>query len=289
MNLLSFELARSYRDRSGDRHLPFMSRFGNSILVGFVFLLLTAAFFSQALAACPSAEKIKSNIERLAHKKVFVLSIGPSAVSSLCEVVVNSDSQNQVFYTDLSGTLFLFGNLINATNGNNLSRQTLDDFNRLKKPEMEELEFFTAFSIGNDSAPILYYVTDPQCPYCKRGEEDLKKLAADGKLHVRFLLFPLQSHEGAFEQCVSVICDGKGLDEFENGYRSENQCEDGRLLVESTVDFLKKQGVNSTPTYIFSDGRFHGGLLKTAELLKRLDRARPATNDSPAAPPGAIE
>jgi thiol:disulfide interchange protein DsbC len=75
---------------------------------------------------------------------------------------------------------------------------------------MEELPALTAFSIGSDTARVLYYVTDPQCPYCKTGEEDLKKMAAQGKVHVRFLLLLLDFHKAAKEQSISVICDKKG-------------------------------------------------------------------------------
>ena len=100
-------------------------------------------------------------------------------------------------------------------------------------------------------------------------------MADQKKVQVRFLLLPLEFHKGAKEQCISVICDKKGLEDFEKGYRSENQYEEGRMLVASTVDFLKKKGIRSTPTYIFSNGRIHSGLLRGDDLERWLEMEAP--------------
>jgi thiol:disulfide interchange protein DsbC len=127
----------------------------------------------------------------------------------------------------------------------------------------------TAFSLGN-SVTVLYYVTDPQCPYCKKGTETLKKLADAGEVRVNLLLFPLSSHKDAKAQSVSVICDNKALEEFESGYRSDNQCPQGVERVAKTIRILQEKGITGTPTYIFPDRRFHSGLLDEAELRRRL-------------------
>ena len=208
------------------------------------------------------------------RKKTDVLSVRPSSVASLCEVVIQSDWQNKIVYTDASGSRFLFGNLVDAVTGINLSQQTLDDFNELAPGDREKLDGLTAFAIGKPTAAVLYYVTDPQCPYCSRGIEDLRILAEEGAIYVRFLLFPLQSHQGSLEQCIAVVCDGKGVDEFESGYRSDNQCEKGRRLVASGIELLKRNGISATPTYIFSDGHYYSGYLDMTDLLKRMKLVR---------------
>jgi thiol:disulfide interchange protein DsbC len=251
--------------------LPFLARQWRAKISFAVLFLLAVGVCSPASAACPAAAQIEAKFQRLMHKKARVLAIRPAALPFLCEVVVENEMETGLFYTDMDGSHFFFGNIINAVKGNNLTEEALAYFNRLTNQDMEELAILTAFSIGKDGSPFVYYVTDPQCPYCKQGEDDLKKLVASGNLQVRFLLFPFESHDGAMEQCVSVVCDQKGLEEFEDGYRSEHQCEEGRLLVESTVDFLRKNGIDSTPTYIFSNGRVHSGFLKMPNLLQWLN------------------
>lgn len=235
----------------------------------------TILFFSlvgsiPVFAVCPSSSEIENKFEQLAKRKGNVISLQPSKVPGICEVAIRHGSQVQIFYTDQEAKFFFFGRLIDANTGSNLTSLALADINRLTPEEMEELSVLTAFSIGNDAAQVLYYVTDPQCPYCKQGEEDLKRMSEAGEVHARFLLFPLPSHKGAREQCISLICDKKGLEEFKSGYHSENQCEEGRMLVDSTVDFLRKKGITATPTYIFRDGRIHTGLLGTPELERWL-------------------
>jgi thiol:disulfide interchange protein DsbC len=233
-------------------------------------LFMTALFAIPASAGCPSQAQVKEKLERLTRSKVEVIAVQESALSGICEVAFRQGSRLQMAYTDADARHFFFGKIFEVDSGRNLTDESLAAINRLSTQEMEELPALTAFSIGNDSAQVLYYVTDPQCPYCKTGEEDLKKMAAQGKIHVRFLLLPLDFHKGAKEQSISVICDKKGLEDFEKGYRSENQCEEGRMLVESTVDLLKKKGITGTPTYIFSDGRIHIGLLREANLERWL-------------------
>ncbi len=232
--------------------------------------VMIAAFSMPAFAGCPSQEQLKEKLERLTKNKVEVVAVQESALSGICEAAFRQRSRMQMAYIDNKGSHIFFGKIFEADTGRNLTDESLAAVNRMTAQEMEELAALTAFSIGNDTAQILYYVTDPQCPYCKTGEEDLKKMAAQGKVQVRFLLLPLDFHKGAREQCISVICDKKGLEEFEKGYRSENQCEEGRMLVESSVDFLKKKGITATPTYIFSDGRIHTGLMKAEDLERWL-------------------
>lgn len=253
----------------GRRRSRFRSKIGALSAAVMVFLGV-ACYAIPAMAECPSPAQVKEKLERLTRSKVEVIAVQESALPGICEVAFRQRSRLQMAYTDADGSHFFFGKIVKADSGRNLTDESLAAINRLSTREMEELPALTAFSIGKDSAQVLYYVTDPQCPYCKTGEEDLKKMAAQGKVHVRFLLLPLDFHKGAKEQSISVICDKKGLEDFEKGYKSENQCEEGRMLVESTVDLLKKKGITGTPTYIFSDGRTHIGLLRQADLERWL-------------------
>jgi len=251
------------------RRSRFHSKIGALSAAVMVFLGV-ACYAIPALAGCPSQAQVKEKLERLTRSKVEVVAVQESVLPGICEVAFRQRSRLQMAYTDPDGRHFIFGRIVEADTGRNLTDESLAAINRLSAQEMEELQALTAFSIGNDSAQVLYYVTDPQCPYCKRGEEDLKKMTAQGQVLVRFLLMPLDFHKGAKEQSISVICDKKGLEDFEKGYKAENQCEEGRMLVESTVDLLKKKGVTGTPTYIFSDGRIHIGLLRQADLERWL-------------------
>jgi len=97
-------------------------------------------------------------------------------------------------------------------------------------------------------------------------------------------MFPLPMHKGAREQCVAVVCDKKGFEDLENGYKSDNQCAEGAKLVDETIALLSGKGITGTPTYLFSDGRFQSGVLEADALRQRLGLPIPAAAPGSAAP-----
>ena len=106
-------------------------------------------------------------------------------------------------------------------------------------------------------------------------------MAEAGEIRVKVLMFPLASHKEAKGKTVAVICDGKGFKELDGGYTSENQCAEGTAKVDATIAFLRKKGVGSTPTYIFSDGRFQSGVMQAEDLRKRLGIGAEAEEKKP--------
>ena len=232
-------------------------------------IVLVCLLIDSALAQCPSLEKVRNSFGKFAAKGSQILAVQPTAYTEICEVHVRLKGRPRIFYVGSKGDFFLMGQLYDPLTGRNLTRDTLETITSFSAQEMALLKELTAFSLGN-SGKVLYYATDPKCPYCKKGTEILKKLAASGEVRVNFLLFPLDSHKGAKEQSISVICDNKSLEEFEGGYRSDNHCPQGVEIVAKTVRLLQEKGIAGTPTYIFPDRRYHSGFLNEAELRRRL-------------------
>jgi thiol:disulfide interchange protein DsbC len=175
------------------------------------------------------------------------------------------------------------GQLYDSASGRNVTRETIEAITFFSPEEMNRLADLSVFAVGQRGKTV-YYATDPQCPYCKKGVETLQKLAAAGEIQARFLLYPLASHKGAREQSVSTICDRKTLEDFESGYRSENLCPEGALKVDATTELLSQKGVSGTPTYIFPDRRYHSGLLEEPELRRRLGLATAGSAQKPSTP-----
>ena len=245
-------------------------RFCRRLVVCFT-MFLAGCFMAgtvQVSAQCPTPDKIQGSLKKL-FPNVEPGAIQPSEVKGICQVQVKLGAQIRLLYVDGSGEFFLAGNLIEAKSGRNLTMETTQLLNRLGADDLRQLEPLTAFTLGKGDK-VLYFVTDPQCPYCKQAEAILKKMADKGELTVRFIFFPLPSHKGAKEQCVSIICDKKGLEGLEKGYKSENQCAEGVKKVDESLAFLQKKGIASTPTFIFSDGIVHPGLMPEEALRQRL-------------------
>ncbi len=235
-----------------------------------------SAIPSMVLAQCPPKEKLQEGIRKTFPRLQFeIIRIDPSSFKGLCQIQLKIGAQNHLLYTDIQGEFVLAGNLHELKTGKNLTQEAFQSLNRLTPEELRQLESLTAFTLGQGKK-VVYLVTDPQCPYCKQAETLLKKLVEKEDLMVRFLFFPLDSHRGAREQCVSILCDQKGIEGYDTGYRSENQCPEGIKKVEQTMALMQKKGINSTPTFIFMDGIYQSGLLNEESLLNWLRSGQPA-------------
>lgn len=230
------------------------------------FFLMTGT--SRAEANCPSAEKVAEIIQKTFNRTIKVDKVHESVVKGVCEATVSLGAQKRVIYTDSKGKYIINGQIFRVADRTNVTRETIQELNRFTPVQLKALDNLVAFEKG--TGKTLYFVTDPMCPYCKKAEKVLEQLIDEGKVKVKFLLFPLRFHRGAKEQCISIICDKKGLEGLKSQYRSNNQCEAGKKQVEDTVKFLQQKGITGTPTYIFPDGRYHSGVLQKEQLLRRL-------------------
>jgi thiol:disulfide interchange protein DsbC len=242
------------------------------------FIILPVVFLAPALwgvtalpssvkAQCPPKDKITQGIQKTFPKLQFeIVRIEPTKAKGLCQIQLKIGPQNHLLYADSQGEFLLAGNLHDSKTGRNLTQETVQLLNRLTPEELQQLEPLTAFTLGQGKK-MVYLVTDPQCPFCKQAESLVKKLIPKEDLSVRFLFFPLDSHKGAREQSISILCDNKGIEGFDSGYRSDNQCSEGIKKVNNTIAFLQKKGVNSTPTFIFMDGIYQSGV-PTEEVLR---------------------
>lgn len=258
------------------------------VLLAFIWSLPASVF----AASCPTPEKLTEAFSKVLKRDVKIIKIKESGIPGLCEIDVSVNNRNGVLYVDAEGKFFVAGQIINIESGENLTQAAMAELNKMTPEDMKKLDSLTAFSIGK-SGKTIYYVTDPQCPYCKQGEAILKKMADEGKLTVKFLLFPLPMHKGADEQSISIICDKKGIEGLEQGYKSENQCPEGTQKVKDTMAFLQDKGIGGTPVYIFEKGNTHSGLMQEPQLREELGmEPAPEASKAPekaAEPPTAKE
>jgi thiol:disulfide interchange protein DsbC len=251
-------------------------------VLSYLTLLLTPFFFlvqvqSCLATACPSEETVQQELKKTFKKDISVVTIQPSLVSGLCEIQVKFKGQNRILYTDSKGEFLITGFIFRSSDGINITKEAIADLNRFTDSDLRRLKDLAAFTVGS-KGEVVYFVTDPQCPYCKKAEEIVTHMAEAEELQLKVLLFPLGFHKGAKEQCISVICDNKGLEGLDSGYKSENQCHEGKTKIEDTLRFLKQKGITGVPTYIFTDGQYHSGVLKEEAVKKRLGLSKDETD-----------
>jgi len=222
--------------------------------------------------SCPKVEDLQKMLDGL-QKGLTVEKVEPSEVSGLCSVILKvSDTDKGLVYVDKQGKYLVAGNIIEVSTKKNLTQEKLALLNKivLNTSQLAELEKRVAFVYGN-SDKFVYFITDPDCPFCKRAEEMLDELVKQGKLAVKVIFFPLeQIHPEAKAKAISIICDKKGFEGLKQGYKSGNQCEAGKKLVEDAMNFVANLRIRGTPTFIFPDGEMRSGLIPKEVILQKL-------------------
>ena len=114
-----------------------------------------------------------------------VRSVRPSGVEGIVEVLL---AGNRIVYCDLAGKHLFNGHLFELETHEDLTEQRLGEITRI---DPKQLPLADAFDVkhGNGKRE-LYLFEDPDCPFCKKFEQELPKIN-DVTLHV--FLYPLTS------------------------------------------------------------------------------------------------
>lgn len=124
------------------------------------------------------------------------------------------------------------------------------------------------------SKKTIVVFTDPQCPWCKKLHEEMKKaVETDSTVAFSIRMLPLAIHQGAYDLCKSVVCAGTmaALEDAFAGKKLPPTSCDGKSL-EETIAFVRANGISSTPTLVMPDGKIVPGFRKAEELLELLSK-----------------
>ncbi len=240
-------------------------------LSAFVIALFSLNACGQSSAKCPTKEQVKTSVKDFIPQDFSVEAVSPlQNIDGLCEVVIKVGIQPLVFYMDSKGEYLLAGNLISVKDKKNITRDRQQEFMKVSAEQLKELEKHVNVRHG-EGEKYIYFITDPDCPFCKRSNPIVEEWAKKNNVQIRLIFFPLPIHPEAFIKAVSVICDKKGFKEYAEGYISQNQCEEGKRAVEANLELMEKLGINGTPTFIGMNGRVHSGLPTEEDLNKLIN------------------
>ncbi|AEH44730.1 disulfide bond isomerase, DsbC/G [Thermodesulfatator indicus DSM 15286] len=223
--------------------------------------------FGTSWAACPKRERAAQMLAPLfGGEKPKVISVKSTPIKGLCEVVVEANGRKTPVYLDESGRYLVLGRIIDILARKDLTQERLTELNRLSPEKLKELKKLVAFSVGK--GPEVFFITDPDCPHCKRAEKIIFPLAEQGKIKVNVIFMPLEAlHPHAKEKAVAIICDKKGPKELMKGYQG-TQCKEGEEKVKEALKILPRLGIRGTPTYIFPNGKIHAGVLEEKQIIE---------------------
>lgn len=173
-------------------------------------------------------------------------SVGPSRVKGLYEVVAG----NQIVYFAPDEGILIFGQMIDKTEKN----LTAERIAEVVAQKAKDLPLDKAVKIGSGKHTVIE-ITDPDCPYCRKGEEffstrtDVTRFA---------FLFPLAMHPDAENKSRHILCAKDRAAELEavmkgaiDGQKYETcKADDVEELLKLHKSVGDKMGVTGTPFYI---------------------------------------
>ncbi|MDX8380657.1 MAG: DsbC family protein [Ghiorsea sp.] len=183
--------------------------------------------------------------------------ISTTPITGLYEV----QSGDKIYYTNNTGQYLISGHMYNTLDKKDLTASRLAEVNRIN---WSDLPLEDAIVSGPKDGLKMAVFTDPDCPYCKRLEKNLK---TETGIRVYTFLFPLtQLHPDAYEKSKSIWCakdqhqamtdvmiDGKTL--------PKAAC---KTPIDDNKKLAAKLNVMGTPTIFAEDGRkYVGGDVKT--------------------------
>ncbi|OGA16540.1 MAG: hypothetical protein A3I63_11690 [Betaproteobacteria bacterium RIFCSPLOWO2_02_FULL_66_14] len=191
---------------------------------------------------------------------------------SLYEVVVRGADGPQIFYVDEAAGVFIAGRVFDAKTGRNLSEERE---RQLIAIAWDKLPWQWAITSkrGNGRRKIAI-LSDPNCPYCKRLEEDLAKLD-DLTTHVfpYAIIKPESVH-----QAKAVWCSKDRVKAWNDLIfrRIEPKAPiDCANPVEDLIAFGRGIGARSTPTWFLENGERYSGAMPFERVRALLDAASP--------------
>ncbi len=221
---------------------------------------------------CPQKETVKESLSKMINGDFKVEDVQPmEGMEGLCEVVVKVGLRPIVLYTDAKAKNFIVGNVFNVDTKENLTQKTASKFIKVSEDVLDKLEKHVNMTYGEGDR-FVYYITDPDCPFCKRFSPMLKSWADKNNVKVKVVLYPLPIHPEAKPKAVAMVCDKKGFDSLHEEVSTKNQCKEGKEAIEKNLQFLQEIGVSGTPTVIGMNGRYIVGLPGSEEELNALVR-----------------
>ncbi len=219
---------------------------------------------------CPPKEKIDQILKTIVPyqfqtKVESVRTISAGSVK-LCEVVFRANEMPLIFYTEKEGEVALLGTIFSVKEKKNLTGERLHEYIKVSQEVLAELEKLVDLRYGKGERYI-YYITDPDCPFCKKSEPILKAWADKNKVEVRVILYPLPIHPKAFDKSVDIVCSKKTFEDLMKQNYGNKVCEAGKQKINKNINYLKDK-VGGTPTFIGMNGRFHEGVPQEKDLDK---------------------
>lgn len=178
---------------------------------------------------------------------------------------------HEVLYTDAQGNFLIQGTLLDTQTRQNLTEERLD---KLTAIGFKDLQLDHAMTlVKGDGQRQLAVFEDPNCPYCKRFEQNLRDV---DNLTVHFFLLPILGPDSV-DKSEQIWCHKDPLQAWEDWMLKDKKPKgqtDGcdTTALDENIAFARAHRINGTPTLIFEDGHRVPGAISTEQIEELLNR-----------------
>ncbi len=217
--------------------------------------------------AAASEAAVKQAMQKK-YPEIQIENVTKTPLAGIYEVFAGGE----VLYVDENvNYMIVRGRLIDVARKTDLTEERLGVLTAIK---FDQLPLDLAFRLvkGNGKRKFAYF-SDPNCPYCKRLDQELAKVP---DVTVYLFLYPILSPDSV-EKSKAIWCSknrAKAYDEWM--LEGKAPANPGRCdtPIEKIIAFGRQKGINGTPTLFFADGQRVTGAIPADQLKKLLDGAR---------------
>jgi thiol:disulfide interchange protein DsbC len=206
---------------------------------------------------------------RAEYPEASVSAISRTPYGGLYEVVIDGE----VAYATADGKYLILGSVIELASKRNLTSARMD---KLLEVKWDTLPFSQAIKIvKGDGSRKLAVFSDPDCPYCRRFENELAKV---DNVTIYTFLTPIESlHPAAINIAKQIWCEKDQVSAWHDYMlkgvkpKASPSCKNP---VDENMALGNKLKVSGTPTLIFANGQRVPGMVPAAKLNTLLTAAQ---------------
>lgn len=177
---------------------------------------------------------------------------------------------NNIAYVDETGQFFLFGHLYDMKAQRDLTAERKDTLTRI---DFAALPLEDAIrEVRGSGARTFAIFSDPDCPYCRRLEAEIKNLS---DVTIYTFLMPIQSlHPEARGKAIAVWCSDDRVSAW-HALMWRNEPVPVRNCihpVDRNIELGERLAIAGTPTLVAADGRVLPGAASVAQIDAWLGR-----------------
>jgi len=200
-----------------------------------------------------------------------IASIQKTPYSGLYEVYMDG----QLVYADANAQYIFLGDVVDLKNRTNLTQARLSVLNAVPH---SQLPLNNAIKIvkGKGERKLVVF-SDVDCPYCRKFEDELKKV---DNITVYTFLFPIEGlHPKAVHISRQIWCapdKNKAWDDYIGSGKiptNDGKCNNP---IDANIALGAKLGINGTPTILLSNGQRIPGMVPAAKLEELMARVAKA-------------